>query len=294
MYKGAGILNRNFFDLRVLAVISAVIITFSVSILLLQDTTEAENLAYDGLPRAVIIDQLYEDVPRDWFHQKASDIFEAAGYQVDIITTQNVTVDFYKKLPSMNYQFILIRSHGAEDKNDDSVTLFTGERYEEDRYIPEQLFGQVKKGAPLQQITFGADENNSSAWVKVNDTYSFLSTPVHVDMQTDDLYFLITPKLVNELMVGKFPDSILLIGGCSSLENTSMAKALIERGASSVVGWDDTIGDYENDIIMLQFLEETLINNKETKTAVDLVMQGYNWGDPKYNATLKHYPEHYI
>jgi len=295
--KEDGEMKRKIFpDVKILALMLLGVIAFSVSFVLLQDNKEAEifeaeNLESDGVQRAVIIDQLYDDIPRDWFHQQASDRLKAAGYNVDIFTTQDITVDFYKKLPTMNYKFIVIRTHGVEDKNNDSVDIFTGERYQEDKYIAEQLFGQVIRGAPLQQITFEPNTNSTSGWNIVNDTYREMITPVTTHIEADDDYFLITPKFVDELMVGKFPGSTFVIGACSSLGNISLAESLVNRGASFIVGWDGTVGDWENDMIMIQLLEETLIKNIELNEAVNLVMERYDWGDPTYNATLKYYHE---
>jgi len=270
--------------------VSIVAAAFIASIFFIQNNPENEISVYDdGIPRAVIIDQLYDEIPNPYFHQKATEYLEGAGYQVDIFTTENVTVDFYKNLPSMNYKFIVVRTHGASTHSSDSVTLFTGERYQEDKYISEQLFGSVKRGAPLQVTMYNASVGTVNAWIVVNETYKEMSIPFNQEIQTTDDYFLVTPKLVDEMMVGKFPDSIMLLGGCNTMEYPSLAKSLIKRGASTVVGWDNTVGDMENDIILLQVLEETLVNNREIKNAVDLVMESYDWGNPHYDAKLKYY-----
>jgi len=285
-------MNKKIFsDVKVLTIISAAAIVFSLSVLMIPDSSEAENLVFDdGVLKAVIIDQLYDDSPRDWFHLKASEMLEASGYEVDIFTTQDITLDFYKKLPSMNYDYIIIRTHSIDNEDKNFVALFTGERYQEDKYISEQLFGHVVRGAPLQTVTYQVEED-SSEWIVVNATFREMTTSANITVENDDDYFLITPKLVNELMDGKFPGSTFVIGGCSSLKNESLAKSLVDRGASSIIGWDDVIGDMENDIIMLEFLKETLVNKMEINDAIDLIMERYDWGSPDYDAVLKYYPE---
>jgi len=262
----------------------------SILVAFLQNNNEGEILEYDDVARAVIIDQLYDDFPDDWFHQNATNILEAAGYKVDIFKTQDVTVDFYKELPSMNYNYIVIRTHSADNNNKDSVSLFTGERYQEDKYISEQLFGHVVPGAPLQRTIYFPDTTNAE-WSITNDTYRETVTPFITQVYSDEEYFLITPKLVDELMVGKFPGSTFIIGGCDSLSNTSLAQSLIKRGASSIVGWDNTIDVVANDIIMLQLLEETLINNMEIDEAINFINENFDWAITLNKATLKHYPE---
>ncbi len=104
----------------------------------------------DKQPRqlAAIIDQIHDSIPNKSFQQKALEYLENAGYDVDVYTTEDITVDFYKKLPSMNYKFIYIRTHSLEEvaKSQNSTFLFTGEKYKVNKYIQEQLFNQVGTG----------------------------------------------------------------------------------------------------------------------------------------------------
>lgn len=195
-------------------------------------------------PQAVIIDQLHDSIPNKYFQEKATQYLELAGYQVDIITTEDITVDYYKNLPLMNYKYIVIRSHGLEDpKYNNGTFLFTGEKYTTKNYIYEQLSGQIGKGAPIyeQERLLIEQENNTLE---------------------DQMYFLVGSKMIDELMVGDFEDSIILIGGCESLRNRDLAESLIWRGAAHVIGWDRTIGSIENDRIMLEFLEKTLVDKQ--------------------------------
>jgi len=201
-------------------------------------------------PLAVIIDQLHDSIPNVYFQEKATQYLELAGYQVDISTTKDITIDFYKNLPSMNYKYIVIRTHGLEDpKYNNGTFLFTGEKYTVNKYISEQLSGQIGKGAPIYEL--------ERSQIKEKEQ--------NLD---ERMYFLVGSKLVDELMVGKFPDSIILIGGCESVRNKDLAKSLILRGASEIVGWDRTIGSIENDRIMLAFLEKTLVDKEKIQDAV--------------------------
>jgi len=201
-------------------------------------------------PLAVIIDQLHDTIPNVYFQEKATQYLELAGYQVDITTTQDITVDFYKNLPSMNYKYIVIRTHGLEDTENNKATyLFTGEKYDINKYISEQLSGQLGKGAPIYEQERYLIEDDINAL-------------------EESMYFLVGSKWVDELMVGDFPDSVILIGGCESLRNKDLATSLIMRGASDVIGWDRTIGSIENDRIMLAFLEKTLVDNEKIEDAV--------------------------
>ncbi len=196
-------------------------------------------------PSAIIIDQLHDSIPNKYFQDKATQYLELAGYQVDISTTEDITVDFYKNLPSMNYEYIVIRTHGLEDpKYNNGTFLFTGEKYSLNKYFNEQLSGQIGKGAPIYDLEREL----------IGDDYENL---------TDQMFFLVGAKMVNELMVGEFSDSIILIGGCESLRNSDLADSLILRGAGDVIGWDRTIGSIENDRIMLEFLEKNLVDKEK-------------------------------
>ena len=283
---------KNFFGLKIMVVIVFVAITVSILAISFHDTVEANNVnSSDTIPKAVIIDQLYDDTQNKWFHEKASEFLEGAGYQVDIFTTKDITVDFYKKLPLQNYKFVIVRSHGAADENaQNSVTLFTGEKYVTDKYISEQLFGQIKKGAPLQEVNFFTN-GSGSQWVIVNDTYSTLTMPANVITSSKEEYFLITPAFVETGMEGKFSQTIFVLGGCSTMNTDSMAQSLIRRGASSIVGWDDTIGSVDNDFAILSLLDRLLDNNMKMEDAVDSVMNDIPIDRMKYPARLKVYSE---
>lgn len=99
---------------------------------------------------AAIIDQLDDSIPNKRHQQKTLEYLENAGYDVDIYTTEDITVDFFKKLPSMNYKFIIFRTHSLEVPHlGNSTFLFTGEKYDVDKHILEQLSGQVHQAIPI-------------------------------------------------------------------------------------------------------------------------------------------------
>jgi hypothetical protein len=246
-----------------------------------------------SVPRAAIIDSLYDDIPNTYFHDKAKGYLEAAGYQVDIFTTSNATVDLFKSLPSRNYGFIVIRSHAldAESEGND-VMIFTGEKYTEKKYIQEQLLGQIKKGAPLLDQTFLIDPKTSSGWIPVNGSNStrMMIGRAIVQEEKSQEYFLVPPKMVDDLMTGRFPDSTIVLGGCSTLANPSLAESLVKRGASDVIGWSDLVSSSDNDRTMLEVLESILIDKMDSQKSVELANQHRDFKQ-KYNATLQVYSE---
>jgi hypothetical protein len=264
----------------------AIIIAFAFSISI-ENFSNVEK--QNRVPKAVIIDQLYRDVPNKYFHTTAIDHLKNLGYVVDLYTTENATVDLFRNLPSMNYDFIVYRGHALHAaEEDDSVMFFTGENYTENKYVQEQLFGQIKKGTPLLERTFSIDEKNNTGWVYVNGSKNIkmISSPVQISDKGGKEYFLFSPKSVNDLMKGKFNDSIILLGGCSTLKNNSMAKVLVERGASKVVGWTDLVSSSDNDSAMLQILKIMDEEKLSISEATNKVKATFNY-NPKYTAKLE-------
>jgi len=95
------------FFLAIIVGVTSAIITINLQ----PDIIQIENLSFDEIPKAAIIDQLHNDKPNKNYQQNVTKYLETAGYEVDLYTTDDITVDFYKKLPSLNYEFIVIRTH---------------------------------------------------------------------------------------------------------------------------------------------------------------------------------------
>ncbi len=128
------------FFLAIIVAVTSAIITINLQ----PDFIQIENIAFDGIPKAVIIDQLHNDKPNKNYQQNVTKYLETAGYEVDLYTTDDITVDFYKKLPSLNYEYIVIRTHSLGiGEVEESSSLFTGEIYEVFDHIQEQYSGVV-------------------------------------------------------------------------------------------------------------------------------------------------------
>jgi len=139
-----------------------------ISIFLLQNLDDNQSSPSVTIIKAAIIDQLHDDLPNPYFQNKTTEYLMTAGYEVDLYITEDITVDFYKTLPSKKYDFIVVRSHSvAPGTVEESASLFTGEIYSESKYIQEQLFGQIGKAVP-----FLPSEVEETGWAPlVNKTY---------------------------------------------------------------------------------------------------------------------------
>jgi len=279
---------------KIIILTIALVVIFSsiVTLSLQENVIQNEIYSYDGVPRAVIIDQLHNDIPGTSFQTKATELLTTAGYEVDVFTTDELLVDFYKKLPLMNYEFIVVRSHaigsnGPNIDEDEPVAIFTGEKYRDDKYIHEQLSGQILKGAPFQfsnlDVSVDLSQwNQSEGAIEISTSWEFIDD--------SDPYFLIGSKYVDEQMEGRFPNSVVVLAGCSTLSNPSLAKSFINRGASTVIGWDNLIENFNNDSTTLLVLENLLIKNMETREAVQAAME-LNGRSNQYKAKLSYYED---
>lgn len=277
----------------IILTIALIVIFSSLATLSLQENViQNEIYSYDGVPKAVIIDQLHNDIPSTFFQTKATELLTTAGYEVDVFTTDELDVDFFKKLPLMNYEFIFIRSHAIGDSGldideDGLVAIFTGEKYRDDKYIQQQLSGQILKGAPFQASAVDMSVDLSQ-WDQSEGPLEISSSWEIID--DSDPYFLIGSKYIDEQMEGRFPNSVVVLAGCSTLSNPSLAKSFINRGASSVIGWDNLIESFNNDATTLLFLESLLIKNMEVREAVQDAMELSEYAN-SYSATLSYYDD---
>jgi len=218
--------------------------------------------------KAVIIDQLYQDFPNESFQQNATKILTDGGYEVDLFTTADITIDFYKELPSMDYEFIVLRSHSLAiyDKKPSSW-IFTGEKYDAGKYTQEQLYGMLSPGVPFRQ--------------------GQISQMTQSDAKSERL-FMIGSKFVDEMMEGQFSDTRIILGGCDTMSHSFFADAFVKRGASSVVGWNGLVELRDNDAVMLSLLDHIFNENLEMDDAVEKVMNDYK-GKTYYSTKLMHF-----
>jgi len=220
--------------------------------------------------KAAIIDQLERDFPNPYLQNKTITYLETAGFEVDLYTYEDITIDFYKNLPSMDYEFIVFRTHALAIKDENkepSSWMFTGELYSEEKYIGDQLANKISRAVPYLART--ADDLGF-------ETYS------------KDRHFIVSSRLVSDLMVGQFPDSVIILGGCDTAFYPHFGQAFVERGASSVLGWSGLVDAQENDQVIMSLVEDIVVNGLEIDDAVDSVMKELG-EDRKNQRWLVHY-----
>lgn len=217
-----------------------------------------------GQPQAAIIDQTGYSFPSPDFIDQAEAYLEEAGYQVTYHAPEEITVDFLRRLPDMGYDLILFQTHatsevmiegGGGDEGDFSPGpfLFTTELYAEQRHLRLQLTDQVRASELFYE---GSPQ-----------------------------LFAVGPQFVRRTMQGLFPDTVIVIGGCQSMAAPDLAQALLEKGASVVIGWDEMVNLSHNNEAVLHLLEAMLVDGLSAEAAVERAMAEVG-PDPTYDSSL--------
>jgi len=213
--------------------------------------------------RAAIIDQLYLREPNPAFITQATQILESYGFSVDLWQGAQITVDSYRKLPSMGYRFILLRVHSGllvsvengKETELDNTYLFTAENYTTNRYVTDQLTNKVSNAMM---------EDNSPLVFAVNSDFI-------------------------KSVKGKFDRTVVLAMGCESYKYDDLPKAFVDKGASLFIGWSNVVTlDYVDNVTL------DLLNNlcSENMTLAQGISRTTNdmGKDPYFDSNLKYYP----
>ena len=208
--------------------------------------------------KAALVDQIALMNPDPEFTDQALAYLNEAGFSTDVYEGEEVTVELFRTLPEKGYQLILFRSHSTNILNETvqggPVFLFTSEVYDKNKYVKEQLANRIGRAKILY------DENSP-------------------------LYFAIVAGFVRHEMVGRFDDTLIIIGGCQSLGTPDLAQALIERGASAVIGWNDWVDLTHNDQAILHLLRGLTVEKLTLEQAVRKTMNEIG-PDPAYDSSL--------
>jgi len=219
----------------------------------------------DSGTRAAIVDQLAVMEPNQDFTGRVTAELEACGFEVDVYSGEEVSVELYRQLPRYGYKLIIFRAHaGLLQAEDDSgvvgvkkaTYLFTAEEYRQYRHIPEQLYDQL----------------------------------LPAEMTADfPLVFAVNSKFVTESMEGSFDDTLIIMMGCSCSYLTDMAAAFTLKGASTYMGWDGSVSlDYVDraaaDLITNLCTEGMTIEQAAAKTISQI------GPDPEWGAGLRFHP----
>lgn len=247
---------------RILCIALAAL-TLALPGLILSGGCSAPEVAVEA--KAAIVDQLYVLKPNQAFIDKATQILEACGFKVDCYhgdeIGDEITVDFYRRLPTYGYKLIIFRAHSGLLRSRQGeviprTCLFTNELYEETRHVTEQLTDRL-------------------AMARINENYPWV--------------FGIGAEFVNQSMQGRFDHTAIIMMGCSCLYIEDLARSFVDKGASIYTGWDASVGlDYVDKATIT--LVEKLCSEKVSMEAAVAETMHKEGSDPNYGAVLKYYP----
>lgn len=214
-------------------------------------------------PSAVIVDQLSLTFASPEFVEAATTTLERAGYVVDYVPGEEVTVDFYRELPRHGYDVVLLRTHAArhvvDGEQTDEARLFTSERYSPQRHVEEQREGR------LSISRYDRDPGDP------------------------ERYFGIPAEFIKLSMQGGFDGATVVLMGCDVLRSEELAAAFVEKGAGAVVGWDGPVTAH-TDGATLSVLEYMLDDDLPIRQAVARTMAEVG-PDPYTESELLLYPQ---
>ena len=249
---------------------TAAVVVVSLAIL---SACVAAGLVLSGLttngpsgPSAAIVDQLSLTQPGPDFVESATGLLEQAGYAVDYFPGEQVTVDFYRNLPTHDYDLIILRVHSAITTERDAETgqktekeyvgLFTGEPYNPNKYPQEQIerLGKAEyyEGAP----------------------------PL----------FGVAPDFITYSMRGRFDETLIVMMGCDGLRSQETAQAFLDKGATAFVSWSRSVSASHTDAATQRLLEKLLIEGLPVRDAVAQTAAEVG-PDPVYEAQLRMLPD---
>ena len=222
---------------------------------------------YAGNATAAIIDQLSSLQENEDFIGNVTKELEDYGFEVDLFQGGNITVDFYRQLPTYGYKLIIFRAHSGILGQDGEImlrtVLFTNEEYTESRYGLEQVYEQLVMGGACQgcPMMFGI-------------TSKFIRAEGMVGHTTD--------------MEGRFDDTVIIMMGCGGIALPDLAQAFIDKGASIYLAWDLSVELYYVDEATPYLTRQLCSERLTIKEAVDSTMAVIGH-DPEYEAELKYY-----
>lgn len=215
-------------------------------------------------PKAALIDHLSfsSPPPNETLKDQCRTILEDAGFDFTYHRGEEVTVNFYKNLPTYDYSLMVLRVHSAVIKDaEGNPTNLIG-------FFTSEIFDETTKSFYLPDL-----ENSRLALARLF-------------AERNDTYLGITPFFVQSNMLGNFKNTVIIMMGCEGLNQTSMAEALVQRGAKVYISWTGPVAISHTDDATIHLLRSLLPENQTIKDAVEVISSDPTWWWSK----LDYYP----
>lgn len=211
--------------------------------------------------RAAVVDHLSLTLPNQTFVKTAMNMLKNEGYMVDYYPGENVTVDFYRNLPSCGYKIVILRVHCGHNPERQEIAFFTSEIFRQSEHVRDQIMHGLGK------VTY--------------------SNP---PSEGEPVYFAVKPLFVKYSMEGRFNQTTIIMMGCYGLEYSSMAEEFVEKGAKVYIGWKGLMSADHADKATVNLLEHLVLEKQTIGRAVENTMKEVG-EDPIYGSPLAFYPE---
>ena len=209
----------------------------------------------------VIVDSFYSSSPS--FTDETVNFLVSGGMRVDVCKDENVTVEFYRRLPAYGYSLIILRVHTGiygEGSTAISPGLFTNEAYNTYGYVFEQMTKQICPGT--------IDTNDPAA----------------------KRYFAVTSAFVAGSMESKFNGSLIVLSSCLGMWMNDLAEAFLQKGARAFISWDEKVNLAHTDEACILLLKALIQQRMTISEAVGKVMTEVG-PDQTYGSRLTYYPK---
>jgi hypothetical protein len=231
-----------------------------------------------GRPRALIVDQLSLTFPNPDFVREATTTLEQAGFYVDYFAGKDVNVEFYRDLPSVKHDLILLRVHSGLLQDESAILPSLHQRFAEDiRALRDAVF------------LFTSEPYSVATHQEEQLALSLLPVRYYGTEQGLSRYFAITPEFIEGRMRGGFDGATIVLMGCDGLTFKGTAEAFLRKGAEAVLGWDGPVSARYTDLVTERLLEHLVTGDEPVDQAVAKVM-AEEGPDPTYGSNLRVHP----
>ena len=178
-------------------------------------------------------------------------VLDDPDYSVTHVIGGDVTVERLKMLDETDV--LILRVHSSI-KND-AVWVFTGERYDNNRYLVEQMTDEVHRArtSPEGEYLFAVGSSFFERYLSEMDGVEFL------------------------------------VMGCDAAQSRELADVFLGKGASLYVSWDGPVSLEYTDLVFSRILRYFL-DGKTMEESVELV-SGEMGADPHFQSLLRYYKQ---
>jgi len=219
-------------------VVSSIVILLTGIFLVdwLFESQQTQDGANDNVPRAAILDGLYDKSPSVTLTETMVQYLSNAGYKVDVYRGTNVTIDLLRNIGG--YKILILRVHSSIH-TDNFLYVFSGEEYTESKYVDEQLAGAVRKA------------------------YTF--------NESEPPYFALNSVFIGKSHPKGLNGTTLIMAGCNGTANQYVIQRFFQEGGEAYISWNGYVNLSHSDEATLKLVKAMCVEGLSPKAAVEKV-----------------------